>query len=273
MTTQTVKNDWLNDWFADNNYFVSGHEKFSESLNLPEETKVSIRYVSLNKNFLWLLTIEADEGLWQQIQEILEDNVVFDFINSKFEKKMNILIFSPTKQDYFCYKKYNGKYVNMDGDKLKSAFNNVLPNIDQNVGTIKEVNKSVNDNFQIWTRESLSKFSVINDFDAVYLTKDKQSKNQLFEFKRVKQDLSTWMPYLDDSSNYNRINTISNKLGFSNYTLVYKVEEQSKFAVHTNIVPQGSQILGLRMIYDYDNEVENYKHTSTTEYVSENSLK
>lgn len=261
---QTVKNDWLNNWLSNNNNtFVSGDDKFRNSLNLPLEAKSTIRYINLRSKYLWILTIEAPEEVWRSVKEQLENNGLFNSINSKFQNKLNVLLFSPNTLDSFSYKSHNGNYIDTDSNGLQTMLNKELPEVNQNLGTRKEMNKSINDNFQIWTRSNLSKYCVINDFDAVYLS-DKQ--NIIYELKRVKEDISTWEPYIDDSRNYQRINQISSQLDFSNITIAYNLNNTSIFAVHKNLIPQASQISGVRAFYDVQSN--GYITNSQKEYAS-----
>lgn len=268
--SQTVKSDWLNDHLADKSY-VSGHESFRDDLGLPKKAIPAIRYINLSGEYLWLLTIEAPEETWQIIKEELGENETFKLIKSKFENKLNVLLFSPDIEGSFSYKDHSRDYVDTDGNGLKQILSNELNGIDTNIGTIKEKNKSINDNFQIWTRENLSKYSVINDFDALQLTDEEGKKGMIYELKRVQEDIATWEPYVDDTRNYQRVNTISSKLGFNNVTLAYNVTNKDAFSVHYNLKPETSQISGTRMVYDFKKSA--YDKATKTNYVSNRKRK
>ncbi|MFJ6264137.1 hypothetical protein ACIQGW_03840 [Lysinibacillus xylanilyticus] len=261
---QTVKGDWLNDHLASNS-FVSGHESFRIQLNLPEGSIPSIRYINLSGKYLWLLTIEVEEEKWDIIKNEIETNAVFKFINSKFENQLNILLFSSEKVDCFSYKSHNGNFVDTGSNGLKKILNNELSGINQNIGTRKLQNKSLNDNFQKWTRENLSMYSVINDFDALKLTDEEGKKSFIYELKRVQEDITTWEPYIDDTRNYQRMNNISSKLGFSNITISYNIDNSDEYAVHYNLKPTSTQISGRRIIF---NIKSGYDKSTNTQYVS-----
>ncbi|MGH0601013.1 hypothetical protein [Bacillus mycoides] len=270
--SKTIKSDWLNDHLAHNsNSFVSGHDSFRVKLDLPEESIAAIRYINLSGKYLWLLTIEAAEESWQIIKDELGANETFKFINSKFENELNVLLFSPNKVGVFSYKGHSGNYVDTDGNGLKKILNNELNGINQNIGTRKAKNKSLNDNFQIWTRGNLSKYSVINDFDALQLTDEEGKKSMIYELKRVGEVITTWEPYVDDTRNYQRVNTISLKLGFNNITIAYNLNNTDAFAVHYNLKPDTTQISGTRMIYDLMKKA--YDETTNRNYVSERKRK
>ncbi|MGE7661319.1 hypothetical protein ACQKL6_06305 [Peribacillus sp. NPDC097197] len=262
---QTEKNDWLNDFLAPKN-FVSSHESFRVALGLPEESFPSIRYINLSGKYLWLLTIEASEENWETIKNNLDKNQAYNLINSRFEEYLNVLLYSPEKMSCFSYKSYNSNYEDTDGNGLREKLKEELKSIDVNIGTSKEENKSLNDNFQKWTRENLSMYCVINDFDAVFLTNKEGEKCIIYELKRVGEDIVTWEPYTDETRNYQRVNDISSKLGFNNFTIAYNVKSTETFAVHYNIKPQVNQITGTRIIYDVKNN--QYIKTSKKSYVS-----
>nr|WP_318540253.1 hypothetical protein [Terribacillus saccharophilus] len=261
--SNTEKKDWLNDYLAAQDYLVSGHESFRLKLGLPEDSVPAIRYINLRGKYVWILTIEIVEEKWGKIKEELVSNEIFQLINSKFEDELNILLFSSENKGKFSYSSPKGSYEDINSEGLKEILNSELNGIDQNAGTIKLKNKSINDNFQYWTRENLSKFSVINDFDALYLTNQKGKKSMILELKRVEENITTWLPYLDDLKNYERINTISRKLGFSNITLAYNKKESNAFAIHYNLKTSTKYISGERTIFNIEEgtktKLENYE--------------
>lgn len=264
--SKTKKDDWLNDYFSNNNFFVSGHDNFRKDLNLPSASVPAVRYINFRQNFLWLLTIESPTTEWNDIKLNLIYNDIFQFINSKFEFKLNVLLFSSDDYISFSFKKFDGEFIDVDSSALKKILASMVKDVDQNPGTIKEKNKSLNDNFQVWTRENLSRYCVINDFDVLYLSNKIGEKSAIYELKRVDESIDTWQPYTNDSKNYDRIRKIALKLDFSDLTIAYNTYNTEKFAIHYNIRPETLQIAGEKVIYDINEN--KYEENSKVEYVS-----
>ncbi|MEC3885503.1 hypothetical protein VKA52_17425 [Halobacillus sp. HZG1] len=265
--TRTSKSDWLNDWLAQmNNMYVSGHESFRKRLNLPDNSVVTIRYINLRGRYIWILTVESIEEDWSAIKTSLTNNQDFNLINEKFGKELNILLFSPTNPNIFSYKIFDRNYIDVDSNGLIMAFNSQLPNINQNPGTVKNRNKSLNDNFQLWTRSKLSKYSVINDFDAVFLNNGSGKDDYIYELKRVRENMDSWEPYTDELRNYERVNKISGMLSFNNMILAYNFDNPNHFAAHYNVNPQNSAIKGTKSVFSvlensYIDKPKNYVST------------
>jgi len=115
--------------------------------------------------------------------------------------------------------------------ELKKYFEGINESLVSSEGSSKAINKSMNDNFQRWTRQHLSKFLVINDFDGFYM---KDSTVFILELKRVRESCEKWHPYTDDISNYRACLSIVADSGFhrDNFkTIAYNDYDSSKVFV------------------------------------------
>ena len=127
----------------------------------------------------------------------------------------------------------------LESIEMIEYFTKVDPEITQNPGTHKEINKTINDSFQIWKRNHFSKYMVFNDFDILIL-----SKPTIFELKRVIESIDTWNPYVDDSSNYAALSLISNTNNIRLRVIAYQREREGQIALHDIIDASKAHIKG-----------------------------
>lgn len=242
---RTVKHDWFSDLLASKHgMLVSGHRSFAERLGIKEEAYCSIKFVSFRHKFLWLLIVEADKCFWDSIAADLKISPMFTLLNQKFQNNLHINMFSTDKADGFMF---DDRIVDIEG--MCEIYESLLPKSTYDAGTQKEVNKTVADNLHEFHREYLSKYCVANDIDAIQFKSD---GHLLYELKRVKEDVKSWMPYLDDYSNYDRLLKISNMLKFKPYAIAYNLEQQRKVAFHYDLQPTNQYIAGTAMIADLE---------------------
>jgi hypothetical protein len=225
----TDKSDWLNDMLADGGGLVSSHSTFGERLGI--NGKVELRFIKFRNKFIYFLTI------YMKTSDIVgfhisHDNDYLIKLMGLF-KPLNILLYSDEEDKFTLHDIANKTNLTLSNSMLCSELAKYNPALVQDTGTIKAINKSVNDNFQIWTRTYLSKYAVVNDIDAIMF----KTKPILLELKRVKENIETWLPYLDDISNYNSINAISKSIGAFPLTFGYNSDTFDKVSAHINITP------------------------------------
>lgn len=241
----TEKKDWLNDFLSEKGFLVSSHLSMNEMLGLEKETDISIRFMGNRRiSFFYFLIILAPSNLIDKtVDDLTNNQKVIDLLhkfNSFFDKELSILVLENGED--FQSKYYTSldskSYTFHDNDTLSNFFSGLHNDFTSNIGSSKEINKTVNDIFQAWTRAYLSKFITVNDFDVVWIDKTAY----ILELKRVEEDIDTWEPYLDDSSNYIACQQIINQSNINPkvgkfLTIVYN-ENQSDLAgvfVFTNI--------------------------------------
>jgi hypothetical protein len=133
------------------------------------------------------------------------------------------------------------------GKELAEFFGKVNSSLTKNIGEAKEINSSVNDPFQTWTRTNLSRFATINDIDAINLNV-MASKSLLFELKRVKENVSTWQPYLDDWTNYATFMAACIDTYHAHRVIAYNPEPSPQVALHWLLEATHSAIKGKRLL-------------------------
>lgn len=258
---RTIKSDWFNDLLSTKEgMFVSGHSSFSNKLGIDLFNPIcAFRFVGYQGKFLWLLTIEASSIYWQDIMDFLYCSPTYYDIQEIFQNKLHVNIFSDEKDRFM----FDGNIMN--NIELQNAYETHLNGVTKNAGTIKEINKTTADNLHDWHRTYLSKYCVANDFDAIQLRKNEIIS---YELKRVREDINTWMPYLDDYSNYSRLHSISELLGFKIYIISYQIENTDKIAIHDEIILDRNYISGKRTIGDV--KIGSYEHDTEKKYTSIN---
>lgn len=250
---KTEKEDWLNDLLADQpEIFVSGHAKNQSLLDMPEHTCAALRFLG-NRNGpeAYILTIDAKRELWDEIFDKLNDRKSAAFEKIQIWKQqlgfeIPCIIYHELNPDEFGYHR-DGEMV-IDGRGLLDEFERMSPSLTKNndSGRVKSINISVNDYFQRWGREHLSKYYIINDFDAISINAD--GHLTLYELKRVKEDLRTWEPYLDDKSNYSLLMSICRERKHRMRVIVYQVNNKDHVAIHQIISVSDEEIVGRRII-------------------------
>ena len=167
---------------------------------------------------------------------------------------------SEAKFSYFSSN--NSRFIEVDADGLaKDVFTKLNKNFTQNSGEVKDINKTTNDDFQLFTRQKLSRYIVANDIDAIIFNEklfNHQEKMVFLELKRIDtkhNTLDTWTPYFDDFNNYVALEKIAARVNNSKMRVVVYTKEENEFvAVHylDEIKKDGSEkiISGLRIVCD-----------------------
>lgn len=106
---------------------------------------------------------------------------------------------------------------------------------------VKPINKSLNDDFQNFTRQNLSPFIICNDVDALLLPDDKRARPVVIELKRPEEDISGWRPYSADLSNYRASLQIAEMCGGDAVTISYNEMSKPNFLLLKHSIRQISQ--------------------------------
>ncbi len=223
----TIKDDWMNDYLSDHGYFVSDHESYRISLGLPKQAKVSLRFFGNVKiGYFYAIVINCDESGWKQCitTSILEHK---EKLKGILDGNISILMFDNNK-DSFCI--YDGAISKISSAQLVTYFSNINSDLTAESGTFKQINRTTNDAFQVWTRKNLSKYVSCNDIDAFKIMGD---TIEFVELKRPVQDCYNWLPYLNDYGNYKALQVMGrvNRNIKSIFTLSYNANNNAKFVV------------------------------------------
>lgn len=234
----TNKQDWLNDFFSlQAGMLVSGHPSFSEAVGLHSSDQVVLRFIGNRiKIHCLILTIASNNNEWPRVKLVLlaeKAQAVLQSIKNCFPFVLVSLIYDPQQNNAFSLLQ-GSSFINLDESELSSFFKEMSTDLTENIGATKDINKTINDSFQTWTRKCLSKFIVVNDFDSLSTT-----QRIVFEFKRVKESIENWIPYLDDAANYatllilcknsEKVNSEKVKLRI----ISYNVEKNDLISLHT----------------------------------------
>lgn len=245
----TVKTDWFTDLLAEEGALVSGHPSFSSRLGLPDSARCAIRFMgNKEKIYVYLLTVECDKSLWNRVAAALNDgNLLFVQMLSRFFRTFPVILFDPDMENVFGMFARGSTPKKYSAEELAEYFGTIDPALTMNAGSVKEINASVNDVFQSWTRRSLSRYATINDIDAMHLNMN-GSKSLLFELKRVKESVDTWEPYLDDWRNYATFMSVCLDLYNAHRVIAYNPEPSPKVALHWLTEATQGAIKGKRLI-------------------------
>jgi hypothetical protein len=240
----TKTSDWLIEYYAGfKGMQISGHSSFSMKFDLSAEEEVSLLFAANRaKIFTYLLTIVAKSENHSRIKETVKSSENasshLEKIKSVLNKDIHIVLYDPREEQFSVGNSFEC-FDDLDSDGMIEYFTKVDPEITQNPGTHKEINKTINDSFQIWKRNHFSKYMVFNDFDILIL-----SKPTIFELKRVIESIDTWNPYVDDSSNYAALSLISNTNNIRLRVIAYQREREGQIALHDIIDASKAHIKG-----------------------------
>jgi len=261
MNLRTAKDDWLNlQLAADVDVFVSGHPTFSERLGLSADTAATVRWFGNRRvGYTPMLVIEAAKSQWAIIEKMFARKKPSDGLEHFLTQgKAITILFSgeihkpslmpngtPFNEANLFHVSQDGhNLLEMDSNGLVNFFHNINPEFVSNSGTTKSINKSHNDLFQLWTAKNLSRYLSVGDIDAL-----DTNQLRLYELKRVEEDVNTWEPYLDESSQYTALRSLATSSGYSLILLAYNVSKQ-QYASHKITFVSNTEIRGERTIYD-----------------------
>lgn len=259
---RTLKEDWFNNLLADFGHLVSGHSSFHKYLGIEEECFCTLRFLHKDKTLLFFLVLEIENVSTFSYRPSEIENV--NNIYNVFGTALHILAFDPNEQ-FLLYDKNTKGWYRHDSVSLSSFFEGIDDTLTKNRGTYKEINKTTNDGFQIWTRKFLTRNCVVNDIDALYINGQLKI---LYELKRVVSVLKDWRPYLDDYSNYNSFICIGKDFKLNKRLVAYNESNEKEVALHFNLslAPDKSYIGGSFFLMSPKDAIkpyvgENYKST------------
>lgn len=230
---KTIKSDWLNDFLANQGALMSGHSSLSKLLGVSDDVLCCFRFIYdfLNNSIIYILTIEST--VINELDLFIRNNPTQSLkpFYDVFGSDLMVLFYS--KADFSLYDKNSNAINKISSSDLQNLVSNLNPNLTQNIGSTKAINKTVNDAFQVWTRSNLTKKCVVNDIDGFYYVESGKSK--FLELKRVEEDLNTWRPYLDDLPNYRALREISTQLNGAMLVYAYQSENDNLLAMHYNL--------------------------------------
>ena len=239
MQNQTVKEDWLNNFLSFNKYYVSDHELFAKQLKVSSDYKISLRFFG-NKiiGYNYILVVKSKKLHWNNFfskESLYFISTLTQILsNSQNKNKLSVLFYSEEKllqgrlNEFGIY--FKNKIINCDSERLSKYFYFINPKLISSIGGEKRINKTINDYFQYWTKENLSKFISFNDVDAFKILEN--NKILFLELKRPDESTNTWLPYLDDSANYKagiQMESDIKKLKF--ITISYNSNQNSQISV------------------------------------------
>ena len=233
MARMTKKHDWLNDLLASvSGMLVSGHPSFSERIGLRTDDTVVLRFVGNRRQTIALiLTILSDMEEWGRTKRTIASSPnarqIIMQISTILGARVCIVLCDNDIAGAFSVSDDLESFHDADDQDLLRYFERVNIEMTQNPGTYKEINISINDSFQRWTRQYLSRYLVVNDLDALLL-----SKPAIFELKRVKEDIADWRPYVDDSANYAALMLICKNAKIPLRVIAYQVDNRDLVALH-----------------------------------------
>lgn len=201
---ETQRDDWMLETLAKNpDCVLSGHSSLRERLELPDGVRVEVRVAGDRRRVrVCLVTVAAPRGAWRAVAEACRRSERMAELLAALQRlglPANwMLIYDPKSDVEFGLSPDGATFELLSSAELAGKFGTVDPRLVRDVGTTKLVNKSVNDSFQAWTRENLSKYLCITDVDALVLAEEVI----VLELKRVQEDVTDWFPYVDDESNY-----------------------------------------------------------------------
>ncbi|SFM80881.1 hypothetical protein [Methanolobus profundi] len=253
MKEHTNTKDWLRDNLSFNeDVLISGDSSFSKTLEITPDADVSLRFIANQRRIYgYFLTIQASLDVWNDIEkEIVKTEqtvTTIRMLSGMLNYPIAVLLYDNNNEGSFSVSDDLVRFTKVNDLGLKEYFASIHPELIENVGTIyKKVNRSVNDTFQTWTRNNLSRFLVINDFDIII-----PRKSLIIELKRIEEDINSWKPYLDDKSNYLALMKICSLNNLEMKVIAYQ-EDANKVALHSLKNVYKSKIIGQFVICEIE---------------------
>lgn len=246
MFNPTEKRDWLNDLLAANeDIIVSGHPNTTAFLNLDQWASIALRFVGNRRSiYLLLITVLCPSDRWRDLVPRLREGkpyALYEQLRIRLGHQTDVLVYDPSQSNNFLVSTDCQSFFLRSSKALVQHFRQVNPALTDNPGVYKRINRTVNDSFQQWTRSNLSRYLVINDFDALLLG---ERATTVLELKRVQEDLMTWRPYLDDSANYATIQAICNRSDTTFRVIAYQSNNAEHVALHEVTMAAREKIQG-----------------------------
>lgn len=230
----TIKGDWLNDYLAAQGALVSGHPGFARRLGI--SGAVALRFIKHRSRVLYFLTINPETTDYEAEYLAAFRAGHLSWLREMFAPLVH-LFYSESAAEFCLFKPQTGEFRRVDFTEMTRLVGNYHPDFVKNSGTAKEINKTMNDAFQQWTRQYLSTYLTVNDIDAFAVGGDVPL---FFELKRVRESLETWRPYADDNRNYAALEAIAQAHCGVALTLAYQPGGAPAVALHRHLQPLGS---------------------------------
>lgn len=233
---ETNKEDWLSDEINVGGY-TSSSKKLTATFNL-SGMSTEIRFIKLNDFIQFIITINSTSK--KLIRNILESKL-FTILKKNL---INLIVLGYDDNGFIIYDEEIKTYTKLN---LSEYFGSKYVRLIENVGVDKDINKTINDAFQLWTRENLSYYCTINDIDAFYVYNEKLV---FLELKRIKDSILDWKPFSVDHANYAALEYFKKTLKIPYFTITYGINASEYVALHTLNKISSEQITGKRMLID-----------------------
>lgn len=288
MSNQTEKFDWYTKLLSEHQHIlVSDDDAIQKMFGVETGGEFSLRYVG-NKSMGYKVVIIAKHPDDIVFLNRYPEEVMFISRMARMLFKQRVPIItckselsaSIANAKFGVFEVENKSVIECSADELaKKVFFTLDSRLVNNVGEVKELNKSINDDFQLFTRQKLSKYLVANDIDALMTG----GLLLFIELKRIDEafnDLADWMPYLDDFSNYSALHHISKTLEGSRVRVIaYPKNKSSMVAIHEidhmddavkngKETVRGPRIKGRRLLCAVASSV---RHVLGDEYISDSN--
>lgn len=217
----TSKLDWFTKALEESGIVVGGGSLITKSLGISMETPVSIRFAtSPNSSWMYFLTV----GFGEKYSSGYESKILASLPNLEFDRllpDLNVIFYSNNRPGSFRVY-FDSMWETVSYLELQKKFMEVDPSFIGEVGQVKQINKSINDIFQYWTRSYLSPYCVVNDIDALVIN---ENRCRIIELKRPVEDISTWKPYKTDLRNYERNQELAEKTNSEIINMAYNLDD------------------------------------------------
>ena len=284
MPTKTFRNDWLNDGLAMARFIVSACPStskryldngiltlrfaahFPPNMQPPNNLTQEQRRGWLPSHYqlmMGFLVVELSTQLlvdqFSPNQKLME---LVEYIRRYFLTPIAVVVISEEVSSTGMGSHFwvDDEQLNVKGlvnpKEYAQAINNQRNPTIWDEPQIKQINKSINDIFQRWTRAYLSGQLSINDVDAFTLVTTSSGKKVIVicELKRSKIKLKDWQPYLDDVPNYMLAKACTLKIPQSiDLTIHYSEENKNQVAIHLLGAVTWEGISGFRKIISGEN--------------------
>ena len=248
---RTIKDDWLNERLAREGYLVSDHPTFSAIMGIAPDCSVSLRFFgNISIGYYFALIIKADCLEWDAFSALSSNSIIVE-LEASLPSKLLVL---------FCDNVDSTKFGILDGagvrlgnsEDLVRSFTEVNEELTLSPGGLKGINRTINDPFQAWTREHLSRYIVFNDVDAFIIQED--GNLLLLELKRPQESVDSWYPYTDDASNYKAGVAMTQASGgaINWLTVAYNEEDENSISIFWITQATKQVVNGYRTIRSVD---------------------
>lgn len=243
MSGQTAKHDWYTRQLASQSHvFLSDDDIIHKLLDVPTGGEFSLRYVGNKRIGLRAVIIAKSEMSGLRFLDAYPDETLFLSRLAKVLFKCPVPIITAQSMlsgdlasARFGVFNTETKTVSLlDADGLaKGVFAKMDPDMVADSGAVdKAVNKTMHDDFHLFTREKLSRYLVVNDIDGILFG----GTLCLLELKRIAETaegLAKWKPYLDDYRNYQALRQLANSLhGAKVRVVAYTKDPSDLVSIH-----------------------------------------